>query len=157
MWKALTDRTYRHAFAAAHVGDYLAMQIHSMRTRLRWTQKQLSDRSKVTQPQISNYETSCEGVNLSTLHKLAEAFDVALLVKFVPFSQLARETISARADMTVPSFEDDSPLAINFSEVRILPPEMRARTDKRNGDKPCYVSTIERPSTSPRAASVSAQ
>ncbi|MBC7856672.1 MAG: helix-turn-helix transcriptional regulator, partial [Pirellulaceae bacterium] len=39
------------------VGDYLAMQIHSMRTRLGWTQKRLSDNSGVTQPQISNYET----------------------------------------------------------------------------------------------------
>ena len=74
MWKALADKAYRHAYAAAHVGDYLAMQVHSMRVRRGWTQAELADESGNSQPQISKWETSCEGVNLNSLHKLAAAF-----------------------------------------------------------------------------------
>jgi transcriptional regulator with XRE-family HTH domain len=133
MWKSLTDRAYRQAYSAAHVGDFLAMQIHAMRTKRRWTQKKLAEESGNTQPQISNFETSCEGVTLASLHKLAKAFDVALIVKFVPFSQLARETIEARADVPIPSFDEESPDAINFGSVRVFPSETR-RQKGQNGD-----------------------
>ena len=119
MWKSLTDKAYRHAYSAAHVGDYLAMQLHSMRQRRGWTQKQLSEESGITQPQLSNYEDTCEGVNLGTLHKLATSFDVALVVKFVPFSALVKETISSRADAAIPSFDEDSPNAIRSSNTLI--------------------------------------
>lgn len=126
IWKSLADKGYRHAYAVAHVGDFLAMQIHSMRLRRRWTQKQLATESDNTQPRISNLETSCEGVTLTTLHKVAEAFDVALIVKFVPFSQLAKETISSRADSIIPAFDEDSVGAIAFPAVPIrLQPVLR--------------------------------
>lgn len=114
MWESLNDKEYRHALVAAHVGDFLAIQIHSMRLQRGWTQSRLAKESGNTQPQISNFETSCEGVNLSSLHKLAEAFDVSLIVKFAPFSQSVREMLYAQADASVPSFDDDSEIAISY-------------------------------------------
>ena len=138
MWKALADKAYRHAYAAAHVGDYLAMQIHSMRSRSGWTQKRLADESGNTQPQISNWEASCEGVNLSSLHKLAAAFDVALIVKFVPFSQLARETIGARADSMIPSFDDDSMVAISFPAVSVTVQPVPRRNGRGSSSEVAY-------------------
>src|SRR4051812_26040969 len=107
MWDRLADKAYRHAYSVAHVGDYLAMQIHGMRVRRGWTQKTLAKESETTQPQVSHLEASCEGVQLSTLHKIAAAFDVALVVKFVPFSALVRETVSSQADAVIPSFHEE--------------------------------------------------
>jgi transcriptional regulator with XRE-family HTH domain len=137
-WKSLADKAYRHAYAAAHVGDYLAMQIHSMRLRRNWTQGQLATESGNTQPRISNLETSCEGVTLTTLHKIAEAFDVALVVKFVPFSQLAKETMNSRAEAAVPGFDEDSLEAISHPTVRVLEPST-ARRSARGGIEAAYV------------------
>ena len=112
LWELFKDKDYRRGFAASHVGGFLAAQIYSMRARVGWSQKLLASKIGARQPQISVWETSCENVNLSTLHKIAEAFDVALLVKFVPFSEVARESILAVPDRAVPSFEEDSPRAM---------------------------------------------
>lgn len=133
MWKALSDKVYRHAYALAHVGDFLAMQVHSLRAHRGWTQKRLALESGHTQPQISNFETNCENVNLATLHKLAEAFDVALIVKFVPFSEMGRESMSARADIAIPSYEEEAPDAISYPIVTTSGPQMVRFSRARNG------------------------
>jgi transcriptional regulator with XRE-family HTH domain len=143
MWKSLADKAYRHAYAIAHVGDYLAMQIHSMRTRRVWTQKKLAGESGNTQPQISKFETSCEGVTLTSLHKLAEAFDVALIVKFVPFSQLAKETMTARADNTIPPFDEDSIEAISFPSVKFTMHPQPRRAGRNGGNENAYVRQFD--------------
>ena len=142
MWKALSDKAYRHAYALAHVGDFLAMQVHSLRIHRRWTQKTLALVSKHTQPQISNFETTCESVNLATLHRLAEAFDVALVVKFVPFSEFGRETISTRADLQIPSFDQEAPDAISFPIVTTSSPQ-NFRFVSRNGGGYAQISHYE--------------
>ena len=144
MWKALSDRAYRHAYALAHVGDFLAMQVHSLRNHRGWTQKRLALESKHTQPQISNFETSCENVNLATLHRLAEAFDVALVVKFVPFSEFGRETISARAEVRIPSFDQEAPEAISFPTAPVAfeqKPRQVNRNGGNQGSKPYFRQT----------------
>ena len=136
LWEAFSDRDYRHAYAEGHCTDFLAAQIHSLRTDRGWNQTVLANHAGVAQPQISNWESTCEGVNLTSLFKLAEAFDVALLAKFVPFSALARETFQERSSKSLPSFGEDSPEAIRRSaafrlvEVTQVP----ARRKKRNGN-----------------------
>jgi transcriptional regulator with XRE-family HTH domain len=139
MWAALGDRDYRHAYAEGHVSDFLTSQIHSMRTSRGWSQDDLADKAGVSQPMISGWERSCEGVRLTSLHKLAEAFDVALLVKFAPFSQLAKEAIGARADTAVPSFDDDSRAAIAFPAVRFTVQPAPRRRGRENGNEKPYV------------------
>lgn len=114
IWQAFADVDYRHAYAEGHTSDFLASQLHALRTHRGWSQAELASKAKTTQPQICGWESSCEGVRLDTLHKLAEAFDVALVVKFVPFSALAKDAIHARADAKIPSFGEDSSEAIQF-------------------------------------------
>ena len=133
MWKALGDKDYREAYAEAFVGDFLASQIHALRTARGWNQTELADKAEATQPMICKWEKSCEGVRLASLHKLASAFDVALVVKFVPFSTLAREAISSRADEPVSSFDDDSREAIGFGAVRVFAPETRMHVERNGG------------------------
>jgi transcriptional regulator with XRE-family HTH domain len=134
MWEALGDKENRTAFAEEHNGDFLAAQIFALRTLEDWSQATLAKKAGVTQPMISEWEKSCEGVRLSSLHKVAAAFDIALLVKFVPFSQLAREAIETRSDLPIPSFDDDSRQAIGFGSVRVMPAESSRRQKGQSGD-----------------------
>ena len=86
----LRDPQYRREFANEHVGVGLAFQIHLMREKRVWTQEQLGERMEgKSQAVISQLENPDYGrYSLTTLKKLAEAFDVALLVRFVPFTDL---------------------------------------------------------------------
>lgn len=108
IWDAFRDPEYRHAYVSAHIGDTLALQLFSMRRDRGWTQKQLGDAGGIPQSSVSKLETSCENVSLSTLKKLAKAFDVALSVKFVPFSQLARDAATTDHGIAPKSFDDDN-------------------------------------------------
>lgn len=119
IWSKFSDRDYRQGYAEGHVGDFLASQINSMRSQRNLTQADLALKADVSQPQISTWETSCEGVRLTSLCKIAEAFDVALICKFVPFSSFVKEAIDHSADFNVPSFDDDSVVAISFSTISI--------------------------------------
>jgi transcriptional regulator with XRE-family HTH domain len=131
IWTSFSNSEYRHAYNEAHNGDFLASQINSLRVSHGWSQTELAKRIETSQPMICKWETSCEGVRMDSLQKLAAAFDVALLVKFVPFSVLAKEALEARADKAIPSFDDEAPEAIGYSTVRIHPPEPRSRNRDR--------------------------
>lgn len=143
IWTQFAVKDYRHGYAEAHVGDFLAGQIHSMRIQRGWNQTELATKAGVSQPQISTWEGSCEGVNLSSMHKIAEACDVALIVKFVPFSFLAKEVLNGRADQPVLSFEADSLVAIGFSNVRL--PAPTARSPRPIGGGQSTYVTLEKP------------
>lgn len=87
----LRDKAYRAVFVETQIEALIPFQIRAMRSRRGWTQKQLAKQAGMTQARISvlenpNYEGA---VNVKTLVKLAEAFDVALVVRFAPFSELA--------------------------------------------------------------------
>lgn len=110
LWQDLTDKEIRADYMSERISSDLAYQIFSLREQRGWTQEDLALRYGVSnsQSRISRLETSCDGVSLNTLKKLASAFDVALSVKFVPFSQLAIEATSERLDRPVPEFSRDS-------------------------------------------------
>ena len=117
LWSELSNKEVRDEYVSARISSDLAYQIFSLREQRGWTQNELGTRYGVanSQSRISRLEASCEGVSLSTLKKMASAFDVALSVKFVPFSQLAIETTSERLDRLVPEYSDDSIGAIKIS------------------------------------------
>lgn len=130
LWDAFSDFEYRRGFAEGHAADFLANQIHTLRVDRGLNQKQLAKAANVTQPQISNWEASCDGITLTSLNKLAEAFDVALIAKFVPFSEAARELFFVRSSAPIASFEDDSIEAIRRSLISISMPQMRPNSKK---------------------------
>lgn len=133
LWSALSDFEYRRGFAEAHVADFLANQIHTLRLDRGLNQRELAKAANITQPQISNWESSCDGITLTSLNKLAEAFDVALIAKFVPFSEAARELFFVRSSAPVASFDDDSINAIRRSSISISMPQMSARPNTKKG------------------------
>ena len=146
----LRDKEYRDAFVASQIDVGLPFQVRSLREQRRWKQSQLAEKAGMLQPRISAIETPGGAkFTLETLRRLASAFDVALLVKFVPFSELVDQSEDFNPDtFSVPSFGDDlglmshseasAPLEVlsaNVPKVKMLLEEM-AHTAKQEPATP---------------------
>tara|TARA_E500000305_G_C4013379_1_gene234075 strand:+ start:666 stop:1220 length:555 start_codon:yes stop_codon:yes gene_type:complete len=109
LWNKMRGKDYRHAFSATHLSTNTAAQIQTMREYRGWTQKELADSAGMSQPRISKLEDpSYETASLSTLKRVAEAFDTALIVRFVGFSELVDwVTDISPSKMNAPSFSED--------------------------------------------------
>ena len=109
---SLQDKESRDAFVEAHIETGVEYQIKANRLVRGWTQKQLGDRASMKQTAISRLEGPSEGLpKLATLTRLASAFDVALVVRFVPFSELVNWSVGlGERALEVPSFSDDAGL-----------------------------------------------
>lgn len=110
----LRDKARRALFVETQIETIIPFQIRAMREKKGWTQKQLAKRAGMGQGRISLLESqNYEGaVNVKTLVKLAEAFDVGLIVRFAPFSEIADwSTRLSKEHHGVPSFEAEWTLA----------------------------------------------
>ena len=88
----LEKKPYRDAYVSEHVKTSVPVQIYHLREQRGWTQAMLAQRAKTTQTVISRLEDPNYGnLSLNSLLKIASAFDIGLLVKFVPFSRLLAE------------------------------------------------------------------
>lgn len=133
VWRRLASKEYRDAYVASKITNNLAFQVYSLRESRGWTQGDLAGMAGTKQPAISRLERAAGSASVSTLKKIAAAFDVGLLIKFVPISQLVDEANSEVLDRAVPSFADDkipakfAPLFSTFStssgghKVRLVP------------------------------------
>lgn len=81
-------KQYREVFGTSITGTTSA-QIRAMRERLRMSQQELAEEVGMGQARISLLENpNYQGLSLATLKRIANAFDVALVVRFEPFSKL---------------------------------------------------------------------
>lgn len=91
--KELKDKEYRDAFVSEHIDTGIPFQIKAVREQRGWTQKQLGENvvDIMKQEQISRLEdANYSKFSLTTLKRLASAFDVGLMVRFVPVSDLVK-------------------------------------------------------------------
>ncbi|MCK9376998.1 MAG: helix-turn-helix domain-containing protein [Syntrophobacterales bacterium] len=105
----LSNKEYRDAFVSAHIDNGIPFQIRALRKKEGWTQKELADRLGMKQERISALENpNYSKFTLTTLKKIASAFDVALIVRFAPISELVQWelTLSPEKLETV-SFDKD--------------------------------------------------
>ncbi len=106
--QSLSDPGYRHQFVEEEINVGIAFQIRSIRVRQKLTQGNLADLLGVKQPLVSSWENPNYGkYSLATLKELAKAFDVGLLVRFMPFSKLVDLTVDLTKEVIAPP---------NFSE-----------------------------------------
>lgn len=106
--KLINNPTFRDAYVFEHLKTGIAYQIRAMRDEREWLQSDLGERAKKPRTVITRLEDPNYGqFSLQTLREIAAAFDVALLVKFVPFSRLLEEydDVSPRA-LIAPSIKD---------------------------------------------------
>lgn len=99
----------RERFVESHSAKAIGFQIRAMRRTKDWTQEQLAETSGMTQNMISRLESPEYGrPSVTTLRRIASAFDVALAVRFVPFSELAEWVATLSPDrMNVRPFGND--------------------------------------------------
>jgi len=107
----LKDKDYRDAFVISHIYNGIASQIRAIREQRGWTQKELGERAKnMKQERISILENpNNSSVTINTLERIASAFDVALMIKFVPFGDLVKWDANLSSEsFKVVSFGEDS-------------------------------------------------
>jgi transcriptional regulator with XRE-family HTH domain len=107
--KEFQDKAYRHASVASHITNRIAFQIRALREQRQWNQERLAQEAGMKQERISVLENpNHSSVNIETLKRLARAFDVALIVGFVPFSHLAKWELDLSSNsLEVPSFDQE--------------------------------------------------
>lgn len=139
------EKPYRDAYVASHIRNNVAYQLRTIREQRGWTQEELAQKANKTQNTISRLEDPEYGkLTIKTLLEIASALDVALLIKFVPFSQffgeisnLSPEALSAKSfteEFTKP--ENSQPLeqpnsnvvAGNFLFVETVPTPTHTQT-----------------------------
>lgn len=116
LFEKLHDAEYRKAFVAASVRNQIALQIRALRKSKFETQEALGDAAGKPANVISRLENPSYGkVRIQTLVELAQAFDVALIVKFATFGELA-ESIENTSDIAldVSSFEEEVREAVSY-------------------------------------------
>jgi transcriptional regulator with XRE-family HTH domain len=102
-------KEYRDAFVEANIEIAVAYQIRALRKKEGWSQGELGERCGTAQNVISRLEDPDYGkFTIRTLLDIASAFDVALSVRFVSFSELLTQIkdVSPQA-LAVPSFEQE--------------------------------------------------
>jgi transcriptional regulator with XRE-family HTH domain len=109
----------------------LSAQIYALREQRSLTQEDLGRRANMAQSRIAKLESSCEGVSLATLKRLASACDVALSVRFVSHRELVRQAVRENLDDPIPTFPDDIPPVDEFN-VNIRLPTTRRHFDSPN-------------------------
>lgn len=106
----------RERFVSSHVDKGYAFQIREMREYEELSQTELGAKVGMNQNSIHRLESPDYGkATITSLKRLAAAFDVALIVRFVPFSQLINwitgtpfvdHGLSSKA-LAVPGFEEE--------------------------------------------------
>jgi transcriptional regulator with XRE-family HTH domain len=109
------------------LAEGIAFQIRATRDKRKMTQAELARDSGMTQNNLSRLESPDYGKQtISSLKRIADALDVALVVRFVPFSQYIDwlsatpyldEGIRPEA-LAVPSFEDEESSGRHEGQIR---------------------------------------
>ena len=126
----ISDKEARDFFVAAQINEGLPFQVRAMREERGWSQADLGERTNKAQATISQLENPGYGsFTLSTLKRMASAFDVGLIVRFAPFSDLVNwSTNLSPRDLAVPSFDNDPGLSAS--------PDTRDHLNGSNGNSP---------------------
>ena len=107
----LKSKEFRAQFVSDQPNEFLPLQIRRLREQHGWTQAELGRQAGMQQERISTLENPDNpGIALSTLKRLAQAFDVGLVVRFVPFSEFVDWVSNLSPGSFAPaSFEEELP------------------------------------------------
>lgn len=105
----LRDPEQRRLMVSAQIRNGIPLQLRAMREDREWTQAALAMRLGTTQNAVSRLESpKSSAPTIKTLQRIAEVFDVALIVKFAPFSQFIDDLSGlSRTSVAVPSYDNE--------------------------------------------------
>lgn len=109
-WVVARDKKDRDYYVAETIRKGVALQVRTMRRNRGWTQEQLGLKAGMPQPTISRIESGKYLLSrIDIYEKLAAAFDVAVIIRFSPFSEMLTEN----SLLDVQSFDEDEGGRIN--------------------------------------------
>ena len=105
----LHNREYREAFISSTINSTIAYQIRGLRKLHDLDQAELGNLAGMKQTAISRLENPDYGnLSVKTLKRIAKALDVGLIVRFAPYSEIARWRLTmSRQDMAPRPFDRD--------------------------------------------------
>lgn len=103
------DKEYRETYVEAFLNSYVAAQIRALRESRKLSQSKLAELIGTKQSGVSKLEdVNYSRWSIRTLKRLAKAFDVVLVVKFVAFGEALSEIANFSASTLVkPRFAED--------------------------------------------------
>jgi transcriptional regulator with XRE-family HTH domain len=111
--KTLTNEFANKAYAHAYMDEFydmaLSAQIKALREQRGWTQEELAQQAGMKQERVSTLESGDYSAwTMSTLRKLAKAFDITVKASFEPFSKGILDVINLKRDklLKLPREED---------------------------------------------------
>ena len=111
------DKETRHIYVDEFLNDFIGTQIKVLREQKGWSQEKLAYEAGMKQSRISVLEdVNYYSWSISTLKRLAKAFDVPLNVSFVTFGDRLRDIeMFSRESLERPAFDED-PVFMEKSE-----------------------------------------
>lgn len=116
----LDSREERAAFVSSQIRMGIPFQLRANRLARGMTQSDLAKLIGTKQAAISRLESDSDHTpNVTTLQKIAEALDIGLVVRFVPFGELIEWVSGMRnRDLFIPSFNEE-PQYVQASETTV--------------------------------------
>ena len=111
VWNSFAkSKKYREAFTFSLFKRMVPFQIRALRKQREWSQEQLAKSANLTQGVVSRAEDPDYGnLTINTIRRIAAGFDVAFIVKFVPFSELDKWFLDlSEVSVQVRSFEEEN-------------------------------------------------
>jgi transcriptional regulator with XRE-family HTH domain len=105
----LKNKAYRDAFVSARISQTLALQARVLRQRAGLSQQELAEKLGTSQNGVFRLESPRYGKhNISTLARVASYFDVGLVVRFAPLSEIVDWTLGLNPEsIDIPDFSHD--------------------------------------------------
>ncbi len=141
--RLVTDREYRADYIRAKLEVLIPSQLRALRLRQDKTQPELAQMADMKQSRISAMETPGKvNFNLHTLVRMAATLNVAMTVKFVPFSEmLGWENEYSQDIFNVTQLSDD----IDFLQPAARTVRRRARRNRSSRRVPSSTGMIQVP------------
>ena len=117
-FRSLCESATREAYVEAELVNGLAHQIRILREERGWTQKDLATRLNTTQTTVSRLEDPSYGrFSIRTLLSLGKVFDVAIFVRYLPFSRFMQETWDTKPErFKATGYQEEAALIQFFSD-----------------------------------------
>ncbi|MCH7736421.1 MAG: helix-turn-helix transcriptional regulator [Chloroflexi bacterium] len=115
----ICDKDFRREFVADYVQEMLSAQIKALREHHNWSQEELGDAAEgMKQVQVSRLENpDYSGCTLNSLKRLANAFDLGLVVRFVRFSEFLDQVITQSPTRLLPPNYDEEENQLSFAGI----------------------------------------
>ena len=110
LYNRFSDRKFRDAFVSSRIAQTIATQARVLRQRNEMSQNDLARALGTSQNAIYRLENPKYGrPTISTLKKLASFFNVGLIVRFAPLSEIVDWTVGlSERSLNVPDFAHDT-------------------------------------------------